>query len=287
MMEPSTFKPRSTDVIVVGPPKCGLTWIVHICHQIRTGGKEPDFNEQIPDVTTILDLSLFYLNLDPNAMVQPAEPRVFLTHYSYHAVPKGGKMIYIFREQKDAFYSWYQFLDTEIVLKGRVSMPVFVEVFMNNAHWTANNMRNLLIWWEHRHDDDVMLLFYDDLKENREECVRGIAKFMGVDCDDDLLTRVVRTTSHAEMVKHHSKFDNHSIVAITAKNVGDIPPIELNGRVRRDGGNSGDGQKLPGDVQERIDEEWRDIVLAKLGYRNLGDMRDAWKKERENVAPKT
>ena len=276
MMAPSSFKPRSTDVIVVGPPKCGLTWVTHICHQIRTGGAEPDFNEQIPDVTTILDLSLFYLNLDPNTMVQPAEPRVFLSHYSYDTVPKGGKLIYIFRDQKDAFYSWYQYLDTEIVLKGRVSMPVFAEVFMNRAHWTANNMRNMLVWWEHRHDDDVMFLFYDDLKEKRAECVSRIAEFMGVVCD---VARVVSTTSHEEMVRHHSKFDNHSIIAITAKNVGDIPPVEISGRVRKNGGKSGDGCKLPIELQKRIDEEWNDIVTPQLGFRSVGEMRDALDKE--------
>lgn len=279
MNEPSTFRPRSTDVIVVGPPKCGLTWMIHICHQIRTAGAEPDFEEQIPDVTTILDMSIFLLNLDPNAMVQPAEPRVFLAHYPYDRTPKGGKLIYIFREQKDAFFSWYNYLDTEIVLKGRVSMDVFVDIFMNNAHWTANNMRTMLEWWDHRHDDDVMFTFYDDLMDNRAECVRRIAKFIGVVCDEETVARVVRTTSHAEMAKHHSKFDNHSIVAITAKSIGDVPPVEISGRVRKDGGRSGDGRKLPLDVQTRIDDEWRDIVTAKLGFRNFQEMRVAWEKE--------
>ena len=63
----------------------------------------------------------------------------------------------------------------------------------------------------------MLLLFYDDLKEDHIECVRRIAKFMGVDCDEETIARVVHTTTHAEMVKHHSKFDNQGQILMIAK----------------------------------------------------------------------
>ena len=53
----------------------------------------------------------------------------------------------------------------------------------------------------------------------------------------------------------------------------------LTGRVRRDGGRSGDGEKLPLEVQQQIDEEWRTIVASKIGYRSLKEMWEAWKNE--------
>ena len=146
--KPLSYSPRPTDVIVATSPKSGTTWVSHICHQIRTKGAEPHFENQIPDVIAILDFcGRPELNIDPNTMVQPAEPRIYYTHHTYETIPKGGKLIYCFRDQKDALYSFYPFLDSVWALKGRVSLS---ELF-TNLQWTADNLRGLLEWWEHRH----------------------------------------------------------------------------------------------------------------------------------------
>ena len=280
LKKPLSYSPRPTDVIVVTSLKSGTTWVSHICHQIRTKGAEPDFDNQIPDVTFLLEMTGGpFFKIDPNTMVQPAEPRIYLTHHLYERVPKGGKLIYCFRDQKDALYSYYPFIDSLELLKGRVSLPVFVEFYINTQHWTADNLRSLLVWWEHRRDEDVLFLFYDDLKEDHTGCVRRIAKFIGVDCDEEIIACVVHTTTHIEMVKHKSKFDNHNVILLSSKMFGDDPPSEIVGRVRKDGGKSGDGQKLPLEVQQSIDQEWHDIITAKLGFYDLKDMRTAWKKE--------
>ena len=102
-------------------------------------------------------------------------------------------------------------------------------------------------------------------------------------CDEETIARVVHTTTHAEMVKHHSKFDNHNmIMMITAAFMqGGDPPSELTGRVRKDGGRSGDGQKLSLEVQQSINQEWHDIITTKLGFGDLKEMRAAWKNERD------
>ena len=281
--KPLYFSPRPTDVIVATSPKSGTTWVSHICHQIRTKGAEPDFENQIPDVTVLMDISgRPELNIEPNTMVQPAEPRIYFTHHTYESIPKGGKLIYCFRDQKDALYSLALFVDSVAALKGRVSLPTFIE-FSTDLHWTADNLRGLLGWWEHRHDEDVLFLFFDDLKEDHTGCVKRIAKFIGVECDEETIARVVHTTTHAEMARHSSKFDFHNLVPFWAKMYGDDPPSEFNGRVRKDGGRSGDGQNFPCEVQERIDQEWYDIITAKLGFHDLKEMRATWKKEMDTL----
>ena len=277
--KPLSFSPRHTDVIIATAGKSGTTWISHICHQIRTRGAEPDFENQMPDVTILLEFApLFKIN--PDTMVQPAEPRIYCTHHAYETAPKGGKLIYCVRDQKDSMYSFYQFLNSMALLKGRVSLAVFTEFYTKKVQWTANNLRDMLVWWEHRHDKDVLLLFYDDLKEDHTGCVRRIAKFMGLGCDEETIAHVVHTTTHAEMVKHHSRFNGHNGIVMMAKMHGDDPSTELTGRVRKDGGKSGDGQKLlPLEVQQSIDQEWHDIITTKLGFSDLKEMRAAWKKE--------
>ena len=276
----SSFKAQPSDMILAIPPKNGATWLLHICHQIRMQGEEPTFEEQ-HEVVTWIEGTRKLLGIDPAAKQQPAKPRIFLTHLTYPLVPSGGRRIFSFRDQKDVVISAYRFLDSHLSLKGRVSLPVFASVWIQAVE---HRLKDLLIWWEHRHDDDLLLLFFDDLKEDHAGSVRRIAKFMGVDCDEDAIARVVHTTTHSEMSRHHCKFDSHKYAAIIAEKTGETlsPERELVGRVRKDGGKSGEGkQRLPVEVQQRIDQMWQEIVTSKLGFQDLKEMREAWKTEEQ------
>ena len=275
-----SFTPRPTDVIVAVPSKHGTTWLLHIVHQLRMNGAEPDFKEQ-EEVVAWIERSQALYGEDPNTKLQPAEPRLFFSHLPYNRVPKGGKLIYCYRNLEDAMYFLYRFMDSIWSLQGRVSLLVFVNTLIDDLDIIALVLNDLLVWWEHRHDDDVLFLLFDDLKEDHAGCVHRIAKFIGIDCDESLHTRVVHTTTHAEMVRHHSKFDTHRATITYAKWFGEEPPTEFSGRVRKDGGKSGDGQKLPPEVKQYIKEKWQEIVTAKLGFQNLKEMREAWHKEQK------
>ena len=97
----------------------------------------------------------------------------------------------------------YHFLNTLISLKGRVSLSIFAQHFMLEK--VESYLKDLLVWWEHCHDDNLLMLFFDDLKEDHEGCVRRIAMFMSIKCDDNIIARVrFHTTTHAEMARHHS-----------------------------------------------------------------------------------
>eukprot|EP00731_Ephydatia_muelleri_P016454 Em0009g878a len=229
MKNPIFFSPRPTDVIIATTPKSGTTWVSHICHQLRTKGAEPDFENQTPDVTIFWDFVPPGIN--PDTMVQPGKWRIFLTHHEYDTIPKGGKLIFCFRDPKDTLYSNYPFQDY-------IRQPIVCAICL-----CGGNIVTIL--------KDVLLLFYDDLKEAHTECVRRIAKFIGVYCDEETIARVVHTTTHAEMVKHESKFDFHNIIVALAKQLGDDPPFEVVGRVRKDGGQSGHDRQ----DQQKSDDE--------------------------------
>ena len=177
--------------------------------------------------------------------------------------------------------SAYHFKDFVLALKGRVALPLFA-----HAHplQVEKHINDLLIWWEHRNDKNTLLLFFDDLKEDHEGCVRRIAKHIGVDLTEDEIACVVHTTTHAEMSRHASKFRSHNIRSNLSKEIGEEPVLEeeIVDRVRKDGGKSGEGKHLPPEIQQRIDQMWQTIVTSKLGFQNLKEMRDAFKKEKEN-----
>ena len=273
-----SFQPDPDDVIVAIPQKNGITWVMHICHQIRMRGREPDFEDQL-QVITWIEASENIHGIDPATKPQPASPRIFVTHLPFHLLPSGGKRIYCFRDQKDAVLSAYYFYDSKFSLRGRVSMSTFADVYLKRVE---RHLNELLLWWEHRHKNSTLLLFFDDLIEDHAGCVHQIAKYMGVELDKDAIARVVHTTTHVEMVRHHSKFSSRRHTIMVAKKIGEEPPSqsEFVGRVRKDGGKSGEGkQKLPVEVQQCIDQMWQEIVTSKLGFQNLQEMQEAWKRE--------
>lgn len=277
----SPFTPRPDDVICAVPIKCGTTWLMHICHQIRMQGVEPDFEDQSKVVCWIEWNKLFH-GVDPNDVIQPVKPRLFVTRFTdYDKVPKSKRIIYLFRDQMDALYSLYLVKDSSLMLRGRVTLSLFADYTIKSGV-IRKRFEDLVVWWEKRHQENILLLFYDDLKENHAGSVRRIAKFMGVDCDEDVIARVVHTTSHAEMSKHSYKFENSTFTLAQAKQIGEEPIFgtdEYIGRVRKSGGRSGDGKILPPDIQEQINQLWREIVTAKLGFQNLQEMREVRLKE--------
>ena len=59
-----------------------------------------------------------------------------------------------------------------------------------------------------------------------------------------------------------------------------MPPTEFVGRVRKNGGKSGEGKKLLSEeLKQQIDKKWKDLVTTKLGFKDLNEMRMAWMKE--------
>ena len=280
--EKPALKPNLDDLLVIVPPKHGMTWVSHVCHQIRMKGQEPDFEDQL-EVVCFIEAHEKLYGQKPEDQIQPANPRIYATHMPYSLIPDGGRRIFSFRDPKDAMISTYHFMNSFVALKGRVALPMFAHVSLQHIEKQLND---LLIWWEHRNDKDLLLIFFDDLKEDHAGTVHRIAKYMGVDLDDDAVARVVHTTSHTEMSRQASKFDTRKVALMLAKKFGDEPPPEEEfvGRVRKEGGKSGEGkQKLPVEIQQRIDQMWQEIVTSKLGFESLQEMREAWKKEQSSI----
>ena len=262
------LKPNPDDLIVIVPPKHGMTWLLHVCHQIRMKGQEPDFEDQWEVVSLIEGHENLY-GQRPEDQIQPANPRIYATHMPYSLIPDGGRRIFSFRDPKDVVISAYHFMNSFVALNGRVALPMFAHVTLQHIEIQLND---LLMWWEHRNDKDLLLIFFDDLKEDHAGTVRRIAKYMGVDLDEDAVARVVHTTSHTEMSRQASKFDTRKVALMLTKKFGDEPPPEEEfvGRVRKEGGKSGEGkQKLPVEVQQCIDQMWQEIVTSKLGFESL------------------
>ena len=96
-------------------------------------------------------------------------------------------MIVVLRDPMDVLVSFYHFFENWFFPAGYVSIEEFAQEFWLERGVPASRMNNasyfvhLTSWYEHRNDPNVLVVCFEDLKENLEAQVRRIAEFMSTD----------------------------------------------------------------------------------------------------------
>ncbi|CAE7739672.1 SULT4A1, partial [Symbiodinium sp. CCMP2592] len=277
------WKPRPQDVVVAVPPKSGTTLLLQVTHQLRRGGVwlDDEFEDQTDIIPQLEGGPASLLPQNDINKDQVASPRLFKSHLRFRSCPEDVKRIYCFRDIKDVLVSDWAF--TASILESDVPLDSYA--FMRVVPGGVDRaLKDLCDWWEHRHDPQVCLLFFDDLLEDRFECVRRLQRFLDLEEDPGLASTVAAQSSHEFMSRpeNHSKFDDHKIVQEIDRLRGLRRSRPLTGKVRHGGGRSGQGAVLlPDSVQSWIDWRWKCIVQHRLGFANPAEMRAVWARERE------
>jgi hypothetical protein len=260
------FRPRPTDIIVATNPKCGTTWTQQIVHGLRSRGSM-DFEEISLVVPWIESAHLLGMDLDAP---QVAEPRAFKTHLPWEMLPKGGRNIYVMRAPGDALVSSYHFHSGWMFEHGALSLEEFALGFFLEHPTPRSFWRQLRSWWEQRQREDVLMLSYEDMKQDVGGAVRRIATFMGLQPDEECVALVIRQSSFEFMRAHERQFDDHPTTERINRLLG-LPADSKTTKVRT--GRVGDAQALTPRLTEALDEAWERELGGPLGIRSYSEMR--------------
>ena len=275
-----TFKPRSDDVIVVTPPKCGTTWMQEILHQLRSGG-DMSFDE-ISDVVPFIEHA-YDLQIDLNAE-HNYQPRCYKSHAWYPYCPKGGKYILVYRDPYAACYSYFNYLKDWLFQPGEASLYEFVRDFLvagsgvpkTKAEF-ASYFAHLVSWWEHRNDSNVLLLFFEDMKDDLESAVREVAAFIGIK-DEERIKKAVEMSSFEYMKKNERKFAEARLPRYR-NGVCGLPTDLIASKVVS--GSATKGRELMDEkTKEIIQAKWLEVVEKQIGFKDYEELRMAFKKEK-------
>lgn len=275
---------RDTDVWVVTPPKSGTTWVTHMAHQLRVRGALVDFEDQDDVVPWIemLDTDFYEgtaLNRNPNGE-HVANPRVYKSHLAFSALPPGPyKKVFVFRDPLDALLSAAKFVPSLWGIPDPPSVEKLCSIFLLMGD-VASMLKSLAVVWEVRHRDDVLLMFYEHIMVDRTSMVRRLAAFMQVPVDEDLISLVVKQTSHNEMAALHSVFANPN----QARNMHRAQglPLDLTkmvGKVRKDGGAVGQAKGLPESFAEACRKAWAYHAAVPTGFSSYVELISAHRHE--------
>ena len=187
------FKPRPDDVFVCTPAKCGTTWTQTIVGNLLWPGG-------------VLPGPIFALSPWIEAEFIPAEPmfemleaqthrRFMKSHTAADGIPwfDDAKYLFVGRDGRDAFMSLVNHVQRlknvdELNAKARDAgipeLPAFdgdVHTFFD--HWLADDDHFLHIiatHWERRGQPNVLLVHFNDLKNDLSAEMRRIAAFLGI-----------------------------------------------------------------------------------------------------------
>lgn len=169
------YKPQADDLFVVSYPKCGTTWLQHIVYNILMDAQEPD-----DPLDQVLRLPFLEMQGAEAALYAP-KPRVLKTHLPYRMNPYSpeAKYIYITRNPYDCCVSFYYHTKNNPPYQfSQGTFDEFFELFLQGRVDFGDYFDHLLSWYEHRNDQNVLFLTYEDLKKDKAHYVYRIAAFI-------------------------------------------------------------------------------------------------------------
>ncbi|XP_042301280.1 amine sulfotransferase-like [Sceloporus undulatus] len=194
------FKIRDSDVFLVTYPKSGTVWTQNILSLIyheghRNGSEEADLLDRVPW------LEYKFRDID---YVNRTSPRLFSTHLPYYLMPEGlrngrTKVIYVARNPKDVFVSYYHFTKINIHIKDAQDFEIAMERFLAGKMPANLWIDHIEGWSAHRDDFNIIFLTYEEMKKDLKSCVLKICNFLGKSLAEKEVDKVVDMASFNKM----------------------------------------------------------------------------------------
>lgn len=258
------YQPEPTDVFIVTPPKCGTTWMQQIVHGLRTRGSMDfdDITRVVPWINMAHDMGI-----DIHAP-QVASPRAFKTHTPFNELPSGGKYIVVLRNPYDALLSHYRFFEGMFFEKGSIDITTFAR-----GHYipSRNLHKHILGIWDHRQDENVLVLCFETMKADLADTIEKVAKFIDLPLDDELKEIVLKQSNIKFMQEHEAQF-NDTIILEKIR----IPMrLPLDSKIQKvKTGNVGDAKlSVPDEIKNELDVNWQNEITPVTGLNSYEDLR--------------
>lgn len=264
------FQARPTDVLITTAPKAGTTWMQQILHQLRSGG-DPGF-EEIDDVVPWLERQRpgrGWREVLAGFEGIP-DPRVFKTHCTWEQTPgrDTARLVLTFRDPRDCCVSFYHHLmdmsEQTLEASGHRrpgSLDEHVDAWLAFGAW----FRNVASWWPRRDRENVLLMRYEDLREDLPGAMERILAFLGWSRGPEVLERAAHYASFAWMKANSHRF--------AGRNPDGTPAFRPGGFIRK--GQTGEHKAhLTADQEARILQRCReDLPPDCLAYLGLPEKR--------------
>ena len=202
------YRASPSDVVVTSYPKCGTTWVQNIVYLILHGGVPLAQGQKMTEVFPHLE------EVGSHAVEALAEPRLIKTHLPFAATPyhRGARYIYVARNPFDCAVSFFHhtrgFPKHYDFAEG--TFEDFFECFVSGEVDFGDYFDNLMSWYAHKDDRNVLFLTYEALKADHRGGVLRIGEFLGAESvrNDDRVEAVLCHSSFASMSENQHRWSS-------------------------------------------------------------------------------
>ncbi|XP_078533567.1 sulfotransferase 6B1 [Lissotriton helveticus] len=192
------FVSRRDDLMLVSYPKCGTNWCLQILNNLAAtvSGSE--------EIKPNFDILEFGAADKYKKMETLPSPRVYATHFHHDNLPKaviqnGTKILVIFRNPKDTAVSLFHFHAKNPAVHTYNDWDDYFRDFISgNVVW-GSYFDHAMIWNKHIEDENVMLITYEDLKENLAGGVQKIAEFFSLSATEEQIRLIAERATFDAM----------------------------------------------------------------------------------------
>lgn len=207
-----SYGPRPDDVFVVTQMKCGTTWMQHVVYQVVHRGH----GDLVAEGHTLYGVAP-WLEAETGVAVEDAPlhgaerpARIIKTHLPAAACPFAdqARYIYVARHPASCFASCVDFIATNM---GVMAPPLDLTEawFCSPRMWWTPWSEHVRGWWERAEAaDNVLVLRFEDMKEDLSAVVARVAGFLRVSpLTDQEMAEVLRKCSFSYMQQHRDVFE--------------------------------------------------------------------------------
>jgi len=130
---------------------------------------------------------------------------LYATHLDFHHTPfrKDAKYIVMARDPVDVLLSMHSMVGKILGRLGPRKAELLIMLMQRSGGWAEFNLE----WWKHRHEENVLFLFYEDAVKDPPGMVAAVTKFLGRPVDSEIAARVLHRSSVKYMKERQAVFD--------------------------------------------------------------------------------
>ncbi len=220
------YQAQPSDIFIATYPKCGTTWTQYLVWLIQNNGQPLSASQTISEVSPHLE------EVGKEIITNLPHPRIIKTHLPYNLTPyhQEANYIYVARNPFDCAVSFYHhtrgFIKHYDFADG--TFDDFFECFITGEVDFGDYFDNLVPWYEHKDDDNVLFLTYEEMKSNPQKAIFKIASFLGSKYiqaikDEQILNQIITHSSFKSMSKKQERW--------SSKRPKNMPPFIRKGQV--------------------------------------------------------
>lgn len=236
-----TLFPKPDDVLINSYPKSGNTWVRFLLANALYPEAEVDFHTIHDLIPEVGDEEMRCSDLPP--------PRLLKSHAPYTS--DYPRVIYILRDGRDAYTSYFNYRQPDL------DDETTFEDFLKENRWPCRWSEHVEGWTSAAEgSEDILVVRFEDLKEDSARELRRMAAFLGVESiSDSRIQRAVQASSFENMKRLEQE---------RGRKYGDVDQFMRKGK-------AGSWKEVFTDVARDIFKTKEGEQLVRLGYEEESD----------------